>query len=58
MRGAPGSFALVMTIGIMILAALAAPGWARLVLILPAALGALWAIARLRRRDAGKSEAE
>ncbi len=43
------SFSLFMAIAIMALAVWALPGYTRFVLILPAALGAVWAVVKLRR---------
>ena len=42
-------FALLVAVLVMAVAIAALPGWLRLVLIVPAALGGLWALLRLNR---------
>lgn len=52
MRMLTDSFPTLIAVAVMILAIIALPGWSRLVLLVPAAFGALWSILRLRRGDA------
>jgi hypothetical protein len=49
MRNAVDHFALLIAIAVMILAIAALPGRSRMILVVPAALGAIWAAVRIRR---------
>jgi hypothetical protein len=51
MRFAAEHFALVIAVLVMVVAVAALPGWVRLVLVVPAALGGLWALLRLRQQS-------